>query len=261
MSGSRFRFCFLPRSQTPTSVAVVDPGPDACPVPGTCLGNRITNDVTVGAFTLNGTYVYDFTVTDDAGCQYNRPVTITVTGCSVSLPVGLTSFDAEYKNNEVLVTWATESEQNNDRFDIYRSADGENWSYVGTKKGAGNSSSLISYSLPDKDYLGGVSYYKLAQVDMNGERKESYVISITIANANGKRLVAYPNPTKNELRVIMDRGFSGDIKLLDSRGVEIALSRSPEKISDEEYLFDLSELKTGIYFLQSNGGLVKVVKL
>lgn len=66
-------------AQTTTSAAVTDPGPGACPTAGTCLGNRLTNAVTVGPFNVGGAFNYNFTVTDEFGCRYLRTVTVNVT--------------------------------------------------------------------------------------------------------------------------------------------------------------------------------------
>uniref|UniRef100_UPI0040486D1E proprotein convertase P-domain-containing protein n=1 Tax=Flavobacterium sp. TaxID=239 RepID=UPI0040486D1E len=68
-------------SQTTTNTVVNNPGP-SCPAPGPCVGNQLTNNVTVGPFNTAGSYVYSFTVTDQFGCQYRRNVTVNVNpGC------------------------------------------------------------------------------------------------------------------------------------------------------------------------------------
>ncbi|WP_026980529.1 T9SS C-terminal target domain-containing protein [Flavobacterium suncheonense] len=67
-------------AQTTTSTVVNNPGP-SCPAPGPCVGNQLSNNVTIGPFTSPGSYVYSFTVTDENGCQYRRNVTVNAT-CS-----------------------------------------------------------------------------------------------------------------------------------------------------------------------------------
>ncbi|WP_117616428.1 PKD domain-containing protein, partial [Flavobacterium cauense] len=65
-------------AQTTTSTVVNNPGP-SCPPPGPCVGNQLTNNVTIGPFPTAGSYVYSFTVTDEFGCQYRRNVTVNAT--------------------------------------------------------------------------------------------------------------------------------------------------------------------------------------
>jgi gliding motility-associated-like protein len=71
-------------AQTTNTSTVTDPGPDACLNPGTCIGNKLTNDATVGPFNLLGAYDYIATTTDEFGCSYENNVTIHVS-CSCFL--------------------------------------------------------------------------------------------------------------------------------------------------------------------------------
>ncbi len=74
-----------------TSVATAANAPDACPVAGTCPGTQLTNTVSVGPFTTGGSYVYNYTVTDEFGCQYVRPVTINIpAGPTFTVPANIT---------------------------------------------------------------------------------------------------------------------------------------------------------------------------
>ncbi|WP_166426948.1 T9SS type B sorting domain-containing protein [Flavobacterium psychrotolerans] len=68
-------------AQTTTSSVITNPGPGTCPSPGPCLGNKLTNSVSVGPFPTAGTFVYNSTAVDQFGCQYVNPVTVNVT-CS-----------------------------------------------------------------------------------------------------------------------------------------------------------------------------------
>ncbi|MQP63629.1 PKD domain-containing protein, partial [Flavobacterium sp. LMO6] len=90
-------------AQTTTSTIVIDPGPGGCPAPGTCVGNQLTNNVTVGPFLNAGSFTYTLTAVDEYGCNYVRNVAVNVaavcptaaisyTGspfCSTSLPVNV----------------------------------------------------------------------------------------------------------------------------------------------------------------------------
>ena len=72
-------------SQTTTSTSVTDPGPDGCPLPGTCIGNQLTNNVAVGPFPSPGAFTYTLTATDEYGCNYVRNVTVNVASCVCNL--------------------------------------------------------------------------------------------------------------------------------------------------------------------------------
>ncbi|TZF84665.1 BspA family leucine-rich repeat surface protein [Pedobacter sp. BS3] len=67
---------------------------------------------------------------------------------SLPLPVTFTDLTASISNGEMLVKWKTVSEHNNDKFIIYASNDGKNWTDVGTvktKAANGNSSEVLEY--------------------------------------------------------------------------------------------------------------------
>ena len=85
------------------------------------------------------------------------------------LPISLGHFDAKLKNGNVTIEWSTLSEINNDYFDIERSSDGINWVNILSTAGAGNSNTHINYSLVDYNPPAGVAYYRLKQVDFDGE--------------------------------------------------------------------------------------------
>ena len=100
--------------------------------------------------------------------------------CSVVLPIELMSFEGEhnYKSELNELKWITASEANNDRFEIYSSIDGEFWEMIGTVNGAGNSNINQYYKFnhrPNHDLI----YYRLKQIDFNGNSEYSNIISIS----------------------------------------------------------------------------------
>lgn len=85
------------------------------------------------------------------------------------LPIELISFDGYNKSNNNILTWSTASENNNDYFTVERSEDGVSWDIIYTVDGAGNSQSKINYSLVDNSYREVINYYRLKQVDYDGQ--------------------------------------------------------------------------------------------
>ena len=64
------------------------------------------------------------------------------------LPVELVDFQAETRGEEVVLTWATASEINNDYFTVERSSDGVSFEPIAEIKGAGNSNVCLLYTSP-----------------------------------------------------------------------------------------------------------------
>lgn len=76
--------------QTTTSVSVTDPGPGGCPAPGTCIGNQLTNNVSVGPFLSPGSYTYTLTAVDEYGCSYVRNVAVNVAAVCPTVAISYT---------------------------------------------------------------------------------------------------------------------------------------------------------------------------
>ena len=92
------------------------------------------------------------------------------------LPVNLISFDAICLDGSVKITWATATETNNNYFILEKSFDAENFIPLVRINGAGNSNKILNYSFNDNEPSSGTQYYRLTQVDYNGQ-KEIFNIS------------------------------------------------------------------------------------
>jgi hypothetical protein len=134
---------------------------------------------------------------------------------SITLPISLLSFEAEKQFNSVILTWATLSEINNDFFTIEKSKDGEQFEFVGTVRGAGNSLEKLRYELIDPTPFSGVSYYRLKQTDFNGEFTYSELRAVEFVNSNiVSESNIYPNPTNgDQLYFNLNSLEKGDLEL------------------------------------------------
>jgi hypothetical protein len=117
------------------------------------------------------------------------------------LPISLLSFIAELKDTVVLLTWVTESEQNNNYFTIERSNNALHWESVGIVKGAGNSNITLSYSFMDKNPYSGISYYRLKQTDFDGKSDVSDIVSVS--NFDVELLNIFPNPATDNITFVI----------------------------------------------------------
>lgn len=116
-----------------------------------------------------------------------------------TLPVTFGSFTANKKGTDALLNWTTETEQNNDRFEVERSANGKDFTLIGQVKGAMNSSSTQRYSFTDNKVLNGMNYYRLKQVDLDGKSTYSKVVNLRFNG--GEDIAIYPNPVSDQFTV------------------------------------------------------------
>ena len=169
--------------------------------------------------------------------------------CTV-LPIELTTFRAEQDNSLVRLNWVTESEINNDHFNIQRSSDGDHFGTIATVSGMGTTQSPTFYEHVDHEPLLGINYYRLQQVDHDGTSSFSDVVSVTF-NSNGVSVSApYPNPTTDGVSINVYSSVPGAMtsSLIDATGrvletQELALS------GNQQLDFDLSTYPKGLYMI------------
>ncbi len=132
-----------------------------------CSDVGVTYFITVGHYSSTlGTGNFILSVTNGTPCG--------------PLPITLMKFEGEFKDNVVLLTWSTASEQNNDYFYIEKSLDGFTWTRIIEKPGHGNSSTQIDYNAIDNQPFLGINYYRLTQVDYDGQKETFDIIAINV---------------------------------------------------------------------------------
>lgn len=122
-----------------------------------------------------------------------------------TLPVTLGNFSGESSGGANKLSWITYSEQKNKGFELQRSADGTSFTSVGfvtSKAPGGTSSTNVTYNFNDVKILRGNNYYRLKQLDFDGKATYSKVVVLK-GSTKGGLSVVYPNPTKNEVNMIL----------------------------------------------------------
>ena len=175
------------------------------------------------------------------------------------VPVELISFTASVSGNDVVLNWQTASELNNKGFDIERSNDNAAWKVIGVKEGMGTTTETHYYNFID-DISGltqGKNYYRLKQVDYNGNYKYSAVTEIVKLPADYSLSQNYPNPFNPVTSInfaISNREFV-TLKVYDVLGNEIATLVNEQKPAGEYDIdFNASSLSSGIYYYQLKAG-------
>ncbi|MFH2143582.1 MAG: lamin tail domain-containing protein [Bacteroidota bacterium] len=102
------------------------------------------------------------------------------------LPVELILFDAKYNGKTVDIEWTTASEINNDYFEIERSKDAVKFYAIDKVEGYGNSNITINYFTEDDSPMFGLNYYRLKQIDIDGDYAYSNTVAVNISNNNSE---------------------------------------------------------------------------
>ncbi len=178
-------------------------------------GNTVANPSTSISKTVNltglsiavgSTYYFRWTFTGVGGNTNGQGIGIdnfSLTPTAV-LPIELTNFMAKaIEDKKALLSFTTATETNNAFFSIERSQDGTRFEAIGKVTGAGTSTVKQDYTFTDERPLKGTNFYRLKQVDFDGQFSYSPVVSVNIGKVGGIKLS--PQPVLDRLTVALEQ--------------------------------------------------------
>lgn len=204
----------------------------------------------------------DYWDMDQEGTVNNGyPILSWQTGADNVLPVSWLSFEGERTSENVVeLNWSTGSEQNSSHFIVQRSTDGENFENIGEVPAAGNSNVILDYHFVDMEAMGNIIYYRLKQVDYNGQYDHSKTIVVSKEDNEQMEVTAYPNPVQNRLSIrFSDEQEKVLLEITDMNGRKL-YEKEYSSVSDIQ--INTSNWNAGIYLLRiSSGNAVHYQKL
>jgi hypothetical protein len=130
------------------------------------------------------------------------PFTLGSSSANNPLPIELISFKARVNGNAVDLTWSTATEINSDYFVVERTMEGEKFDAVGTIRGAGDSYATLHYNAKDLQPYNGTSYYRLKQVDYDGQSTYSKLEAVSFMRTEQFNFTLYPNPSISKTSLV-----------------------------------------------------------
>ena len=137
----------------------------------------------------------------------------------ITLPVEWTGFEAIQEFAGVRLDWTTSYEFHNHHFTVQRSIDGALFTEIGLVLSLGNSTQGHFYSFFDPEPFLGVNYYRIKQVDFDGQSSHSPIINITVGN-NDWHWSVFPNPATEFLswQFSGSKGEVADLEVVNRGG-------------------------------------------
>lgn len=164
-------------------------------------------------------------------------------GTGSPLPIELIYFKAKVFERHVYLNWSTASEVNNEFFTIEKSINGVEWNEVNKVGGSGNSSITNYYKFLDKNPYPGTSYYRLKQIDFDGNFSYSEIQSVSISQSG---FMIYPNPAYESLTIEGIDLSNCQYFILNSMGGNV---KTESIIKGNKIFINTSLLSSGIYFM------------
>lgn len=170
--------------------------------------------------------------------------------CASDGPLALNTepviLDAKNHENTNTITWKAESEDQESYFVIESSTDNINFFQVGKVVSRGPSATGNIYNFKDYNIAADVIFYRVKEVDKNGNVSYSKVVPVEISHSAWR---IYPNNIHNQLHIYspLKSQQAVSIRIYNMQGQcvkSIQVSNSPGIVQD------VSNLATGSYVLQ-----------
>lgn len=168
---------------------------------------------------------------------------------NATLPIKLSSFLVSPVGKTVRLNWTTSSETNNQKFEIERSIEGNEFIKIGEIKGAGNSTKTENYVFEDNSpMLTANNYYRLKQIDFDG--KFSYSV-VRNAKFKIKSMTLVNTLVDKVLQVYINNQLLTELTIYNING-QVFYKTAVQNYAN----IDLSNLVAGIYMIRTNNGEV-----
>ena len=193
-------------------------------------------------------------MSDNFGCVTDQ---FSVTAAA-TLPVSLLTFDAVLTQaKKVNLNWSTVTESNNKYFEIERSANGRDFSLIATVNGAGSSDERRDYTYVDETPLGGTSYYRLSQTDIDNRKEylgtrrivnqaEDFEVK-TLSSSNGK-LVLQINTASQSTAHLRVYDMSGRERINEKLKLASGVTTKEFSLAAGVYIWEIRREKGAVTF-------------
>lgn len=174
------------------------------------------------------------------------------------LPARFLSFEAMLlANRTVQLNWDAVTDDEHDHFEIEKSADGRQFQKIADGPLA------APYTFNDQHPFEGNNFYRIRQVDKNGEYSYSSIVNVKLTNS--LQVLVYPNPVREVLNVSLSSSQQGAI-LIEVSDMQGKKMYSQTAIVDQAGLIkiDTRGWLSNVYILKcidKNGKLLATEKL
>ncbi len=172
------------------------------------------------------------------------------------LPVELVFFRGSVQDEAVLLEWSTASETNNDHFEVQWSNNGKDFEGIGTLTGQGTTTEASHYRFVHKVPEGGLNYYRLKQVDFDGQSTHHKTIQIDFQllqeiQQRDPGFVLFPNLTTSRDITLRTSNISDshpiEIAMVDGNG-QLVFEASLEA-NNGDHPLSMEGTQAGMYFV------------
>lgn len=172
-------------------------------------------------------------------------------GSANPLPVELITFQGWCNDGKTELMWSTASENNADRFIIESSRDMIHWNWIGEIQAAGNSGTYHAYSFTKSEKQRELRYYRLKQIDFNGDFNLYDPISLKCGTSQAE-ISLFPNPNQGSFAVKFNSPAENNqtkFQITDQTGRIVYQQTIEIQEGENETYINANQLSVGMYWL------------
>jgi hypothetical protein len=176
----------------------------------------------------------------------------------IILPVTFAQFIGRVANQSAILYWSVAGEKDVSKYEVERSSNGVDFIKVGEVPASG----LSTYTYTDANLQQGVYFYRVRNIDLDGQFKYSTVVRLNLSKVI--TIKAFPQPAFNQLTIEHNKvENSGKISLINGNGQVVR--EIDVKPNLTQTTVNLSGMSSGMYILHFDNGngqveTIKVVK-
>jgi len=169
------------------------------------------------------------------------------------LPVELIHFNGNCSENTIEIEWQTASETNNDYFVVERSEDGNQFLPIGVIPGNGNSNTVLSYHFSDYNNTRPENYYRLKQVDYDGQSELSNIIHVAYdcnQGSGAQTLTAFYRPESGQIMFSLGISENTDAQVIMTDVAGRIICQNRQQLTEGWNSFNTTvKIRSALYFL------------
>ena len=170
-----------------------------------------------------------------------------------AVPVEWLSFRAALADEGVQLDWSTATELNSHYFEVQRSWNAKDWQALHHVDAQGFSTAVSDYGYLDRNPYPGLNYYRIEQVDVDGQKSYTPVKSV-VYEASKRLFEVFPNPTADEVNIFFNDEQAGTASLLVQDIFGQTVLQELDWDAGANPKVSLATLPAGVYFIRIQRG-------
>lgn len=208
-------------------------------------------DFTTGHTTFYAPTGFTGQVVNFTGITLNNNVVFTLVtfASSIALPVNWKSFSAKQADNNVVLNWSVENNDQAKLYDVQHATDGIHFTTIGT---VANDVKVKDYAFTHQGVAGGLHYYRIYQSDINGKSIYSKTVSLSLKAAD-MVIHVLNNPVQHgyaELEVIAARPSTAAVEIWSVAGSKLMAQQQVINAGSNRISLPMGNAAAGNYLLK-----------